>query len=252
MLPRLGGSLLLAGFAVADFAAIQDVLDSINAGLLNLDKAVTGLPATADILQSLGAAVVPALENATQIVQQSAPLTPEEAMGLGTSTAALRQNSNLTVNDFVAQRAFFDSTNSSGLVLQALAADKAASIALGAALISKLPDLSQIPGGQEMVSASSMDLISIYDRGIALFSSPAQATGVTSAPNVESNTGTLNEDGSCNCAVQCPAGSLGLGAVMQMMGVMGTTGTPKAPALQMLPGASNTGSGMSGLKPLGG
>lgn len=274
MHPKLGSFLLLAGSALADLASIQNVLDTINAGLLALDQAVVGLPATQSALTTVGAAAVAVLANATQIVDQSAPLTLDEALSLSASTAALRQNSNLTINDFIAQRGFFDSNNLTGLVLQALAEDKVASIALGNSLLSKVSSLSQIPGGQEMANATVVELNAIYDRGIALFSNQSLATGVPPAPmlssppspatitpvslpvpepaNIESTTGTLNADGSCNCAVQCPAGSFGMDVMMLMTGVAGTTGTSGAPQLQMLPGSSGMGSGMPGLKPLGG
>ncbi|KAJ4413365.1 hypothetical protein N0V82_008581 [Gnomoniopsis sp. IMI 355080] len=254
MLPQLGGALVLASYAMADLASIQGALDAINAGLLKLDKAVVGLPATAQFLTTLGAAAVPVLVNATQIIQQSAPLTLEEAASLATSTAALRQNSNLTITDLLSQRSFFAALNQTSVISQGLVGDKAASVALGDAIFSKIPDAAQGPARDAITQ-----IFNIYDRGIALFTNLAVDPGVPPAPPVtspqnpadftpiflpvpqaplvESGTGTLNADGSCDCAVQCPAGSLGMAAMMQMTGVMSTTGTSGAPALEMLPGA---------------
>ncbi|KAJ4387512.1 hypothetical protein N0V93_008105 [Gnomoniopsis smithogilvyi] len=254
MLPRVGGILFLASCATADLASIQGALDAVNAGLLKLDKAVVGLPSTVNFLTTLGAAAVPVLVNATQIIQQSAPLNLEEAASLATSTAALRQNSNLTITDLLAQRGFFVALNQTSVITDGLAGDKAASIALGDALFSKVPDAAQGPARQAI-----QEIFDIYDHGLALFTNLSLDTGVppapavTSTPNpsdftpiflpvpqaavVESGKGSLNADGSCNCAVQCPAGSLGMNAMMEMAGVTGTMGVSGAPALKMLPGA---------------
>lgn len=257
MLPRLAFIPLLASCAVADLASMQIALDAINAGLLKLDKSIVGLPATVNFLATLGAAAVPVLINATQIIEQSAPLTLEEAASLATSTAALRQNTNLTITDLLARRSFFAAINQTAVIVQGMVADKAASVALGDALFSKVPDVAQAPGRQAI-----QELFTIYDHGIALFTNLSLDTGVAPAPAVttppnpddftpiflpvpqgpvvESGNGNLNPDGSCNCAVQCPAGSFGMSAMMQVTGVMGTTGTAGtsgAPALKMLPGA---------------
>lgn len=209
MYPWLGFLSLLALPAAADLASIQQVLDTINAGLRALDTAVLGVnEQNQDTLTQLGAAAVPALNSAIQIIQQSGPLSEQDAASLSTATAALRQNSNLTINDFIAKKPFFDSTNTTGQVLMNMQADKAASVALAQALADKVPDTSQTPGAEDTsVTAAIGELSAIFDRGIAAFSTPGSAALAPGATGVDTGVGTLNTDGSCNCAVQCPAGS---------------------------------------------
>lgn len=270
MVPRLGGVLLLAGPAIADLASMQNALDTINAGLLKLDKAVIGLPGTLPFLTPLGDAAVPVVINATQIILQSAPLNVEDAASLATSTAALRQNVNLTITDLLGQRNFFAALNQTEIIGQGLVGDKSASVALGNALVSKVPDVAL-----QTASQAIQEIFDIYDRGIQLFTNLAVDTGVpplppnNAAPNpadfqpvqlvvppvpiVQQGAGTLAADGSCNCAVQCPAGSLGMSALTQMTGVTGMAGMSEAPTLNMLPGAGTQGaSGASTLNMLPG
>lgn len=231
MLSSLGGFLLLAGSALADVASVQHALDVINISLLNLDKAVVGLPGSSSFVVSFGGVVVPILQNATRIITQSAPLTAAETSSLDAASAALRQNANLTINDFLARRTFFDATNFTDLVLRTLVADKAAGVAFAQALVSKFPpELTQTAGRQDV-----MELLNIYDRGITLFTNQGLATGVPPAPlstattspsdftpvslpvpqvaDVELNKGALSADGSCICAVQCAGGTLGMSLV---------------------------------------
>lgn len=287
MLPRLGGLLLLAGPTMADLASMQNALDTINAGLLKLDKAVVGIPGTLPFLLPLGQAAVPLVINATMIILQSEPLNVVDAASLATSTAALRQNVNLTITDLLGQRPFFQALNQTGITGEGLAMDKSASIALGNALVSKVPDVAL-----QTASQAIEEIFDIYDRGIQLFTNLAADTGVpplppnNAAPNpadfqpvelvvppipiVQQGSGSVNVDGSCNCAVQCPAGATEMSALTQMTGLTGMagmseaptlntlpqsgmTGTSGAPALNMLPGASTAGtSGASALNMLPG
>lgn len=232
MLPQLGTVLLLAATVAADVASIQAALDTINAGLRNLDTALLGLnQGTAGSLLELGKAAVPILQNATQVVQQSAPLSLQDTLSLGTATAALRQNVNLTMNDLIAQKPFFDSIQASPLVLQGLVSDKDAAAQLGQALISKFPpEAATTPQVNEQTTAAVNELSTIFDRAIAAFSGadPNAGAGLAPPPTLQTppspsdlapvslpvpgqqvtmGTGTLNGDGSCACAVQCPAGT---------------------------------------------
>lgn len=258
MLPRLGGLLLLAGSAMADLASMQNALDTLNAGLLKLDKAVVGLPGTLPFLQPLGAGAVPLVVNATMIILQSAPLNIEDAASLATSTAALRQNVNLTITDLLGQRAFFQALNQTSITGAGLAMDKSASVALGNALVSKVPDVAL-----QSASQAIEEIFDIYDRGIQLFTNLAADTGVpplppnNSAPNpadfqpvelvvppipiVQQGSGAVNADGSCNCAVQCPAGSMDMSALTQMTGFTGMAGMSEAPTSNLLPQSGMTG-----------
>ncbi|KAJ4424203.1 hypothetical protein N0V82_001069 [Gnomoniopsis sp. IMI 355080] len=208
MFLRLGILFLLTATAVADIGAILQAMDAINANLRNLDAAVLNVTqgSIADLVR-FGALAVPLLENATRVVQQSAPLSLQDAAALGPSTAALRQNANLTISDFIAQKPYFDATNGTSPVLQATMADKVASIAFGEALASKIPDLSSLPDGGVDVTLAFQELTAIFDRGIAAFSSTG--TGV-----INTGIGTLDADGTCSCAVQCPAGSLDTSPLM--------------------------------------
>lgn len=209
MFPRLGLLSLLVLPAAADLASIQGALDSINAGLRDLDTAVLNLnEQNQATLVEIGAQAVPKLQSAIQIIQQSAPLSLQDAASLSTATAALRQNSNLTINDFIAKKPLFEAMNTTGLVLQSLVADKAASVALGQALVAKIPDAAQVPGATDTAMAAVNELATIFDQGIAAFSGQGASTSAASgATTVDTGAGTLNADGSCNCAVQCPAGS---------------------------------------------
>lgn len=207
MLLRLVTFLLLAACAAADLATIQGVLDAVNAGLRNLDTLVLGLGngTPPELLTQLGAQAIPLLQNATSVVAQSAPLTLQDALSLNTSTAALRQNTNLTIQDFVAKKPFFDAMGTTATVLQGLQADKIGSVAFAQAILSKIPSTTgqtTIPDGLTGLGNTLNDLSSIFDLGIASF------MGATAATNVQNGTGVLNTDGSCNCAAVCPAGSL--------------------------------------------
>lgn len=234
MLPQLGTLLVvLAARAAADLASIQSALDTINSGLRNLDTALISLnQGTAGSLLELGQASVPVLQNATQIIMQSAPLSLSDVQSLSTSTAALRQNVNLTINDFIAQKPLFDSLQTSPLVLQGLQGSKDAAVQLGQALVSKFPpEAATMPQVNEQTTAAVGELAAIFDRGIGVFSGvdPSAAQGVGPVPvpatppspsdlttiplpvpmggMVTNGAGTVGPDGSCVCAAQCPAGS---------------------------------------------
>lgn len=261
---RLVSLLLLLGAAMADVNSIKGALDTVNAGLLALDTAVLGLPQTMNDLVKLGPQAVPLLANATQIIKDSDVLGLQDALTLIPATTALRQNGNLTINDFIARKPIFDAVGLTPRVVQAMTNDGAAAAALGQALVSKVPDMSSIPGVQYQTFTALSELATMFQRGLEIFSegnatvtgvgmapaaaAPTAAATGTAAPAPVQGMGTANADGSCGCAVVCPAGSMGnMGEVMQMSGAMGGAG-----GLQMLGGNNNAQPGTMPLKPLGG
>lgn len=222
-----------------DLASIQSSLDAINVGLQKVDTAILGLAqGTGASLLELGNQAVPLLQNASAQIRQSEPLSLEDSLNLATTTQALRQNTNLTINDLIAQKPLLDQAGSTALVAAGLQQQRDASNDLAVALASKVA-----PDTPNVVPALN-ELAGIFDRAIATFSGadagaasqlppaptltsaptgdlapitlPAptgQAAGVMMAP--VTGMGTINTDGSCNCAAECPAGSLSGAMVMR-------------------------------------
>ncbi|POS69529.1 hypothetical protein DHEL01_v212077 [Diaporthe helianthi] len=215
-----------------DLESIQSSLDAINVGLLRVDTAILGLASgTGPSLLQLGQQAVPLLQNASAQIRQSQPLSLEDSLNLGSTTQALRQNTNLTINDLIAQKPLLDQVGSSALVAAGLQQQRDASSDLAVALASKVA-----PDTPNVISALN-ELSGIFDRAIAAFSGadPAVASQLPPAPTMTGapmgdlspiaipaptpptagamsppvrGMGTINPDGSCNCAVECPAGSL--------------------------------------------
>lgn len=222
-----------------DLASIQSSLDAINVGLQRVDTAILGLATgTGPTLLQLGQQSVPLLQNASAQIRQSEPLSLEDSLNLATTTMALRQNTNLTINDLIAQKPLLDQAGSSGLVAAGLQQQRDASNDLAVALASKVA-----PDTPNVVPALN-ELAGIFDRAIAAFSGadPGAASQLPPAPTLTAapsgdlapvtlplatpspagamaqpvtGMGTINADGSCNCAVECPAGSLAGAMVMR-------------------------------------
>ncbi|KAJ0117484.1 hypothetical protein J7T55_003900 [Diaporthe amygdali] len=223
-----------------DLASIQASLDAINVGLQRVDTAILGIAqGTGASLLQLGMQAVPLLQNASAQIRQSEPLSLEDSLNLATTTSALRQNTNLTINDLIAQKPILDQTGSSALVAAGLQQQRDASNDLAVALASKVA-----PNTPNVVQALN-ELSGIFDRAIAAFSgaNPGAASQLPPAPTLTASPGDLapvtlpapaasaanavsqpltgmgsiNPDGSCNCAVECPAGSLGGSMVMRFV-----------------------------------
>ena len=222
-----------------DLASIQSSLDAINAGLQRVDTAILGLASgTGAALLQLGQQSVPLLQNASAQIRQSEALSLEDSLNLATTTMALRQNTNLTINDLIAQKPLLDQAGSSALVAAGLQQQRDASNDLAVALASKVA-----PDTPNVVPALN-ELAGIFDKAIAAFSGadPGPASQLPPAPTSSTaptgdlapialpvptgsaagamsqpvtGMGTINSDGSCNCAAECPAGSLGGAMVMR-------------------------------------
>jgi len=191
-----------------DLASIQSSLDAINVGLQRIDTAILGLATgTGPSLLELGMQAVPLLQNASAQIRQSEPLSLEDSVNLGTTTQALRQNTNLTINDLIAQKPLLDQAGSSALVAAGLQQQRDASNDLAVTLASRVA-----PNTPNVVPALN-ELAGIFDRAIAAFSG-ADPGAAAQLPPV-TGMGTINPDGSCNCAAECPAGSLGGAMVMR-------------------------------------
>ncbi|KAG8162176.1 hypothetical protein KVR01_007941 [Diaporthe batatas] len=224
-----------------DLASIQSSLDALNVGLQRIDTAILGLATgTGASLLELGQQAVPLLQNASAQIRQSEPLSLEDSLNLATTTQALRQNTNLTINDLIAQKPLIDAANSTALVAAALQQQRDASSDVAIALTNKIA-----PNTPDVVPALN-ELSGIFDRAIAVFSGtdPGAAGQLPPAPTLTasptadlspvtlpaptpptagamsapvSGMGTINPDGSCNCAVECPAGSLGGAMAMRFI-----------------------------------
>ncbi|KAK7701680.1 hypothetical protein SLS64_010128 [Diaporthe eres] len=222
-----------------DLASIQSSLDAINVGLQRVDTAILGLATgTGASLLQLGQQAVPLLQNASAQIRQSEPLSLEDSLNLATTTQALRQNTNLTINDLIAQKPLLDQAGSTALVAAGLQQQRDASNDLAVALASKVA-----PDTPNVVPALN-ELAGIFDRAIAAFSGadPGAASQLPPAPTLTAapsgdlapvtlplatpspagvmaqpvtGMGTINADGSCNCAAECPAGSLAGAMVMR-------------------------------------
>lgn len=222
-----------------DLASIQSSLDAINVGLQRVDTAILGLAkGTGASLLQLGMQAVPLLQNASAQIRQSQPLSLEDSLNLDTTTSALRQNTNLTINDLIAQKPLIDQAGSTGLVAAGLLQQRDASNDLALALASKVA-----PDTPNVVAALN-ELAGIFDRAIAAFNGADPGAGsqlppaptLTAAPTGDlgpvtlpaptaqadgamaqpvTGMGTINADGSCICAAECPAGSLAGAMVMR-------------------------------------
>jgi hypothetical protein len=197
-----------------DLASIQSSLNAINEGLQRVDTAILGLAkGTGPTLLELGTQAVPLLQNASAQIRQSQPLSLEDSLNLATTTQALRQNTNLTINDLIAQKPLIDQAGSTALVAAGLQQQRDASNDLAVALTTKVA-----PDTPNVVPAIN-ELAGIFDRAIAVFTGGADPgammTGAVKAPVTVTGMGTINPDGSCNCAAECPAGSLGGAMVMK-------------------------------------
>lgn len=222
-----------------DLASIQSSLDAINVGLQRVDTAILGLASgTGASLLQLGMQSVPLLQNASAQIRQSQPLSLEDSLNLATTTSALRQNTNLTINDLIAQKPLIDQAGSTGLVAAGLLQQRDASNDLAVALASKVA-----PDTPNVVPALN-ELAGIFDRAIAAFNGadPGAASQLPPAPTLSAaptgdlgpvtlpaptaqaggamaqpvtGMGTIGADGSCNCAAECPAGSLAGAMVMR-------------------------------------
>lgn len=196
-----------------DFAIIQGALNNVNALLQQIDTSIVGLTSAniatsgAQLLQ-LGQTILPSLQSVVSQIQASAPLTLDETNGLNAARTALGQNVNLTVSDLIRQKPLFDMAGLSGQVADEVQQVRDASGQLFTVVSSKLA-----PGAPDL-SAQFTESLNVFDMAIAVFRGQAVAAapgapGAPAGPATPPVTGmgTLNGDGSCNCAVTCPAGS---------------------------------------------
>lgn len=124
--------------AVADLASIKNALDIMNEGLRRVDLATIGLPATAPALLALEAIAIPLLENATAVFAASDVLGFQDSQSLVIATQALRNNLNVSINDFIAQKPLLDASGQSGLLLTRLAEEANVTLQMSSVLLSKL------------------------------------------------------------------------------------------------------------------
>lgn len=193
-----------------DFALIQGALNNVNALLQQIDTSIVGLTAgniaTSGVqLLQLGQTILPSLQTVAAQIQTSAPLSLDETNGLNTARTALGQNVNLTVSDLLRQKPLFDMTGLSGQVADEIQQVRDASGQLFTIINTKLA-----PGAPDQTNLFT-EALNVFDMAIAVFRGQAVAAtpGAPAAPAAPvTGTGTLNSDGSCNCAVTCPAGSL--------------------------------------------
>lgn len=127
---------LLVITASADLISIRNALDTINEGLRRGDIAILGLQnGTGPALLALQAQTIPLLQNATAVIEASAPLNFEASHSLVFATQALRFNINVTIYDLAAQKPVLVAVNQTGSVLNALSAQMGVALRLATALL---------------------------------------------------------------------------------------------------------------------
>lgn len=192
-----------------DFTLIQSTLNNVNGLLGKIDNSINALNTTnvatdGPQLLQLGQGVPASLQGVLDQIQASQVLTVDETNGLNSARTALSNNINLTISDLVRQKPLFDSIpglsnriaddvqqvrNITGILLQVVA--------------SKLNPAAQ--GGAPPFGSS----LAVFEMAITIFRGQAatnNAASTTPASPPVTGVGTLNADGSCNCAVTCPAG----------------------------------------------
>lgn len=196
-----------------DFALIQGALNNVNSLLQTIDTSIVALTpenvaTNGPQLLQLGQEIMPTLQGVVAQVQSSQVLTLDETNGLNTARTALNHNVNLTVSDLVRQKPVFDavpglSTQVAGVIQQVR--DQAGGFfqAITTKLDPAAPDVSSI----------FTESLAVFDMAIAVFNGQAQgavtggaAAGSDSLPVM--GLGTIQADGSCQCAVACPAGQM--------------------------------------------
>lgn len=237
MLWHLALSLSIAALALAttlhprDGQAILDALNLINLGLQRIDIAILGLQnGTGPALARLAAASVPVIQNATAVVAASAPVTPLESQSLFAGLEAIRMNLNLTIIDSIKQKPLFDTLNLTATFAGGFAALRVATTAFTTALGDKLPiearDSAEALAELDGIFQLGTDFFNGVDTGLATELPPLAPFTLAPLPDlspvtilppmatqapVAAGQGMLNMDGSCDCAVTCPARSFNMG-----------------------------------------
>lgn len=198
-----------------DFALIQEALNNVNSLLQVVDTAITALSASniatsGPQLIQLGQGIGPSLEGVLAQIQSSQVLTLDETNGLNTARSALNHNVNLTVGDLIRQKPIFDMVPGlSDQVAPGIQQIRAGTSVLFQAVSSKLDPAA--PDSTNIFAAT----LAVFDMAITAFGGQA-ASGPTAAANPAVaraaivGLGMVAADGSCNCALTCPAGQSSL------------------------------------------
>lgn len=199
-----------------DFALIQGALNNVNGLLQIIDTSITALTPSnvatnGPQLLQLGQEVTPSLQGVLAQIQSSQVLTLDETNGLNTARTALNHNVNLTISDLIRQKPLFD-------MVPGLSAQVASGVqrirdqtgGLFQAITSKLD-----PSAPAVTNLFSSTL-AIFDMAITTFggqatpAATAAANAAAQAAPALAGVGQVAADGSCACAVTCPAGMMGI------------------------------------------
>ncbi|KAK2067289.1 hypothetical protein P8C59_001045 [Phyllachora maydis] len=163
-----------------DLATLQTAITNIASSLGALDKAIKGITADVSSTQPVLEAATAAqkvLSSAATNISASQPLSLSDALSLQTAGKDLTTAVNTTIGDLVAKKPVFDQMGVSSIVLTQLQAQKNASAALTAAIVSKIPAI-----GQGIANQTISQSTAVIDQAIAAFSAPGSATTGTATP----------------------------------------------------------------------
>lgn len=205
------------GIVQRDLATIQGALNNINTLLQQIDLSITSLTpqnvmTVGPQLLQVSQTILPSLQGVQSQLESSAQLTLDESNQLNAAREAIRQNINTTANDLIQQKPLFDMAGLSAGVADSVQQVRDFSNTFLDTLATKLaPDAPGLADQKQFAFDLFTMVIQLF-RGQQVTGAGAAAPNAPVVPPT-TGLGTLNPDGSCNCAVSCPANSLVLNPV---------------------------------------
>lgn len=154
-----------------DLATIQAAFSEISTAVAALDAGVGALtpetdPQSAiDSLTKLSNDVVATLQTQTTAVAGTSALSLTDSLSLLSSSSALVNAVSGTVDELISKKSIVDAANAASLVLEQLNAQKTASQAFIAAVVSKVP--SSVSG---IANQQAQQVVTALEKGIAAYS----------------------------------------------------------------------------------
>ncbi|KAK2075310.1 hypothetical protein P8C59_009445 [Phyllachora maydis] len=144
----LGTALAAPGPALVgrDLATMQKAISSVQSALSTLDTAVKGLSSDANSAPPVLKAsdgVQSAMKQATSDITATQALSLQDALSLQSVANTLTASVNTTVNDLASKKPVLDQLGVTSTAVKSLQDQKAASGALGKAIVAKVPAIGQ-------------------------------------------------------------------------------------------------------------
>ncbi|TLD22041.1 hypothetical protein PspLS_07891 [Pyricularia sp. CBS 133598] len=154
---------LLVGAGLCQVAILQKALSDITQSLTQLDtsvKALSDAQSGVTLLQQSGA-LLDVIKNSTQAITNSQEITLQDALGLQGTAQQLPAQAKTTMDDLVAKKSVLDQLGATQQAITALKEQKAASIDLGKAVVTKIPAV-----GQQIAQQQVDQISQTFDTGI--------------------------------------------------------------------------------------